>query len=771
MRLPAHRDGQQRTPRPLWIALALFCFLTAPLLATETLVIQKSATNKQTRAADATLDESNATTADGGLVNLTVNSRTNHLERALVQFDLSALPNVGVKSATMNLTVTTALSGGGARTYGAYPVTSFFSEPTVTWNDRLTNSTPTSLTAWTTAGGGGDFSGTPTATVPNVTATTTTLAFNITADVQTWYNGEPNYGELIADTNEGGGANHTISFGSKEASNSTTAPSLSIIYMQSVQNLTAIAASNAVTLNWKIPAPIAGATVNNPYTGVVILRRANSPVDKNSFPTDGTDPTLCSNPPNNGGTGIVIFDDHTGKTSFTDNAANDTCGAPVNGTLYFYKVFLRDSANNYSTDGVNQSTYVAEVSVVPNTGATGAHTFVSSWICATNALGNSVGAPSLVPGSQVIFGSGYSVLFEINAVTGLRDYPTIALSSTVGSRSSMINSGSSSLAQDVIYVADADGLIYAIATDTGAVLWVVNPNALTTNNFMGGAAVQLKSVSSGSFTLTHDLVVVGTDNGATTSANQIVAVDGNTGARVWDTTGNAGGVAKMDIVLSTPLIDYGNNAIWVTSRSNGGTAQPSLWKLNPNTGGVLSTAALGPIDSSPSEPVNNDVIFVGNNAGTLYAINPTTGAAFNALSNFASGDGPVIGYPVIINNPTNSNLYFVVFSGATQVHAVNYNRTTNLFTPAWTNPVTILVPSAPVAYSYDANVYVGSNDGKIHEINVATGVDNPQPLPVNLDNGLNGLPAFIGNPSLDVVMSRLYFSTNDQRAYAFPYPF
>jgi hypothetical protein len=50
-------------------------------------------------------------------------------------------------------------------------------------------------------------------------------------------------------------------------------------------------------------------------------------------------------------------------------------------------------------------------------------------------------------------------------------------------------------------------------------------------------------------------------------------------------------------------------------------------------------------------------------------------------------------------------------------------------------------------------------------------VDNPQPLPVNLDNGLNGLPAFIGNPSLDVVMSRLYFSTNDQRAYAFPYPF
>jgi outer membrane protein assembly factor BamB len=321
----------------------------------------------------------------------------------------------------------------------------------------------------------------------------------------------------------------------------------------------------------------------------------------------------------------------------------------------------------------------------------------------------------------------------------------------------------------VIYVADSDGLVRAVASDTGAILWVVNPNASTTNNFNGGAAVQLKSASDSTFTLAHDIVVFGTDTGATTSANQIVAVDGNTGAQVWDLVGGAGAVPNMDLVLSTPLIDYANHAIWVTTRSNGGTAQPSLWKLNPNTGAVITTAALGPIDSSASIPVNNDVVFVTNNAGILYAVNPATGAVFNASSNFASGDGPIVGYPVIVN--TIPNIYTVVFSGATQVHAVNYNRTTNLFTAAWTNPVTMLVPSAPIAYSNDANVYVGSNDGKIHEINLATGVDNPNPLPVNLLNGLNQKPAFIGNPSLDIVLSRIYLSTNDQRAYAFPYPF
>ena len=67
-------------------------------------------------------------------------------------------------------------------------------------------------------------------------------------------------------------------------------------------------------------------------------------------------------------------------------------------------------------------------------------------------------------------------------------------------RSPVIDAGDSSLAANVMYVADNDGLVYAIATDTGQILWVVNPTGLTTNGFTGAPSVQVKSFSDSMFT-------------------------------------------------------------------------------------------------------------------------------------------------------------------------------------------------------------------------------------------------------------------------------
>jgi hypothetical protein len=237
---------------------------------------------------------------------------------------------------------------------------------------------------------------------------------------------------------------------------------------------------------------------------------------------------------------------------------------------------------------------------------------------------------------------------------------------------------------------------------------------------------------------------------------------------VWNTTGNSGTNPKMDIINSTPLVDYKNTAIWVTSRSAGGTAQPSLWKLGPTTGAVLATADLGDTDSSPTLNDNASILFVGTNAGTIYAINPATGQPFTSSSNFASGDGPVVGFPAVVTSTYPTDV--VVFSGAKAVHAVSYNYLTNTFSTAWTTPVTIDVPSAPVTYTGLGKVYVGGNDGLLHEINLATGVDDFD-VTINLDNGLNNLPAFVGNPSLDLSLMRVYVDTNDQRAYSYIFPF
>jgi hypothetical protein len=453
------------------------------------------------------------------------------------------------------------------------------------------------------------------------------------------------------------------------------------------------------------------------------------------------------------GTGTVVFDNTSLATSFTDNSS-DPCGAPTNDTTWFYKVFLRDQKNYYSTQPItNGSVFTEEISATPS--GTAANQQNSVWIAAT--FSTTLAAPSLFPGSIVMAGSQTNLSFGIDAVTGLRKYPPVSLGGPVTGRSPVIDAGDSSLASNVMYVADNDGLVYAIATDTGQILWAVNPTGQTTNGFVGAPSVQVKSFSDSMFTLTHDLLVVGTRNGASTTANRIVGIDGNTGATVWQTIGNSGGVAKMDIISSSPAVDFVNHAVWVTSRSAGGTAQPSLWKLNPNTGAVLTTAALGDTDTDPTLSIPGDILFVANNAGTIFAINPTTAAT---LKSVAGGDGAIISFPIALGL---TSPYTVIFSGQTAVHAMKYDKTANTFTNLWST--TISGPSAPIGFTGGAKVYVGSADGKIHELDAVTGVDGKQ------RTANTGQPGIVGDPALDTVLSRIYISTNDQRAYGFTFPF
>jgi hypothetical protein len=744
-----------RTWRAAWLkgwSIAVMLILAAPVVAREQVTIQKSGTNPQLRAADATLDQGNQNTNTGGAPSVTVESRSgNRNQRALVQFDLSLLPNVGIKQAQLVMHVITPPAS--TRTYGAYQVASFFNEPDVTWRTRV------ATTLWGAAGGDTTGAATNTGTITNAS---TTLQIDVTSQVQSWYNATPNYGTLIEDQTEGaGGGGVTTVFGSSEATNAANAPQLNVTFVQNVTNLTATPGNGTVTVSWGYPTPIGTVNPGEPYAGVLILRRSGFPVDKGSVPTDTVDPAMCSVI----GTGTVVFDNSTNATSFTDNGS-DPCGAPTNGTTWFYKVFLRDKANYYSAQPItNGSTFTEEISATPSATAAGLQN--TAWIAAT--FSTNLAAPSLNPSSIVMVQSQTNLVFGIDANTGLRKYPPVALGGPVISRSPLIDSSISSLGQTVIYIADTDGLVYAVATDTGQILWVVNPNGATTNGFQGSSSVQLKSLSNVSFTLTDDLVVLGTRNGATTSGNQIMGLDGNTGATVWTLTGNSGGVSRMDIINSAPAIDYVNQAVWVTSRANCGTTQPSLWKLNPNTGAVLNTQNLQDIDADPTLTAASDVLFVANNGNThpggtcvagnsiLYAINPATGAT---LGTFNTGDGSVVDYPVVVGF---SSPYTIIFSGATKVHAVTFNTATNIFTPVWAT--TINVPSAPICVTGLGLVFVGSNDGTIHELNLASGAD------VKDEVANTGQPGFVGDPSLDVQLFRVYVSTTDQRAYGFVYPF
>jgi hypothetical protein len=751
----------RRTTWCRWCGFVLSLSLAAPLVARETIVLQKSGTDPQARGADATLTQASPNSNNVGNT-LTVASSATSSERAIIEFDLSRIPNVGIKKALLTLHVITPPPlSAGTLTYQAYDVTNFWQSNVVSWDTRV------ATTAWTTAGG--DIAGTATDAGESVTHASTSVAFNVTTDVQNWYNGSTNYGTIIKDKAASDG--FSTVFGSKEATVSTNAPELDVTFVQNVTSLTTTPGNASVTLNWTIPSPIGTPVGAEHYTGVLILRRAGSPVDKTSYPTDTMDPGLCATV----STGVVVFDDTTGKQTFTDNAINNTCaspnGAPVNGTTYFYKVFLRDSSNYYSAQDItNGSTYTEEISATP--AATVAAQQNTQWIAATFAT--DLASPSLIPGTVAAMGSQTNLVFFINAVTGLREFVPISLGGSIASRSPLIDASISSTGQDIDYLTDQNGLVYAVNTDTGVIDWVVNPLGTGTVALQGAPSVQLKSIAGGS----NDQVFFGSRITTTTSANQIFGLNGNTGASLsWSpltgpiSTTNEGS-QNLDIMNSTPLIDYLRNVVWITSRSACGTAQPSLWQLDPSTGAVEGIANLGDIDASPILTYGNDVLFLGTvgesivggtcTAGnsTIYAINPATGAT---IASYASTDGPMVSYPIVLNN---APPYTVIFSGTTAVHAISIDtsRPTPVFAPVWNT--TIATPSAPISAPGLSYVYVGSSDGKIHELMLTTGADIK-------DEACNtgSTKGTVGDPSIDEVMSRIYVTTTDQRAYAFTIPF
>jgi len=264
-------------------------------------------------------------------------------------------------------------------------------------------------------------------------------------------------------------------------------------------------------------------------------------------------------------------------------------------------------------------------------------------------------------------------------------------------------------------------------------------------------------------------VIVGTNNTATTSGNRVLGVDGNSGAVAWQYIGG-GTNLNMDIVTSTPLVDYTNNAVWVTSHSNGGTTQPSLWKFNPNNIGtrLIASANLNNISNSASLAYGADLLFVGNDAGTLYAVNTSinsTGAG--AAASLATGDTQVIGAPLVYGQ---SSPYTVIISTATKVRAVKYTKGSATFTTTgagtWTTTMpgtTACTPSAPIGYDGLSKVYVGCTDGTIYQIDVTTGAIDGKRF---VRTGTT-----IGDSTIDVSLSLLIFGTSSSRVYAMPFPF
>jgi hypothetical protein len=220
--------GTGKTNAVRLVALIIVLLLCHSANARDKKIFQKSVSDSQADAADTYFDVvPTAVNRNFSILRMRSSTGTSN-ERTIVLLDVLRLPNVGVKSATLALKVTTAARS--TRTYHARLMTAFSRQGDATWNTRVTSK------LW--GASGGDFNRTPTAS-SLTTQLGTSVSWDITRDAQAWHNGTPIDGTRIKNNQENDIAGVFTVFASKEDPTAGNRPLPDVIFVQNVQNLTA----------------------------------------------------------------------------------------------------------------------------------------------------------------------------------------------------------------------------------------------------------------------------------------------------------------------------------------------------------------------------------------------------------------------------------------------------------------------------------------------------------------------------------------------------
>lgn len=536
-------------------------------------------------------------------------------------------------------------------------------------------------------------------------------------------------------------------------------PTLNLRYLRDVTMGSATPGISEITLNWTFP----GGSTSANYDGVLFAKQAGS-VSPTFAPADGTVYNVGAQPV--AGQFIAANTAAFATVSAFDENGDNSIVLP--GTQYAYKGYTHDAttitgaASSLPPHYSFGNTATQSITTVAGGGVN------KDWSYKTGAT--TLAAPALDPGNIVVTGGNDNAVHAMSAASGQRNYQPGGTSGVTGgtiqTRPPLIAASDTSNPTcknvcAVAYVAAGDGTVYAFRTDTGALLW--QTAVLTTgagSGFQAAAAVQVKSFAGVGYTPTFDTVIVATRNigaGATTN-NKVFGLNGNTGATVWTfSPGN------MDIVNSTPYIDYINNMVWVTSRSNGGVAQPSLWKINTNNGTLSTSFNLNNIDQAPSQNFDGKIMYVTTNGGRLYAVRTDINGC--SPNSGALGITPV-GFPVPIETAAlNDDIFFSTSTGVSKVHVLYPNAGCGAFTftpspggwanPAIANPSSLIFTSPPQAEF----MYVGSSDGHLYKINPTTGA--------NTANRLINAGATIGDPSFDTFTLKFYIGDSTGHVFSF----
>ncbi|MFQ5664054.1 MAG: DNRLRE domain-containing protein [Terriglobia bacterium] len=724
------------------LVVGLLLLLPAPLVYAEEL-------QTLTPVADSFVDQASPNQNNAFSADLRVFSVASENSRAIARFDLSSIVSTAaVKTSIFKLWLKTLSAN---RNHGAYRVTGSpqWTETGVTWNSR------DGATNWTTPGG--DVNPTaadlrPTGPVAGVTVSWTIRSDGTVTNIpQGWLDGSvPNLGLIVKDNAESAIPAQEVEYGSREQVTASRRPQLDVHFLRDVTLGAATPGISEVTWSWTFPT---GSTAAN-YDGVLFAKKLGPGASFVFSPGDGTSYAVGDDLGN--GESVAI-----NTTSFATVSAVDENGADsvvLPGTPYTYKAFTHDATTITGAATPAPPHYAFGVSSGTTT-LTGGGT-QKNWSYKTGAA--TLAAPGLIVGSTVVTGSNDGKVHSMSSATGERNYRPVAPLGTTGgaiqSRPPVVPAAMSSTGVNLAYVGSDDGKVYAFNVLTGVKLWEA-PVALVGGSIQGATAVQLSGFSNAGFTHTVDLVIAGTRNvgAGSTGNNRVVALNGNTGVEVWSFQ-----PSNMDIINSTPSVDYASNAVWVTSRS-GGNLQPSLWKLDSNTGVLLDSFFVGDVDSSPTLNADGKVVYVLTTNGTLFAVRtdiPNCSLATNV------GTGPGVGFPIPVSAGANAD---DIFFSTTTVNKVRFTYAAascsgTFTTPAvgWTNP-SLAAPSTPVVLPPPlaplSSLFAGSSDGRLYKIDPSTGAI--------LDSRVVNLSATVGDPSFDVLTQKLLVGDTSARIYSF----
>lgn len=498
-------------------------------------------------------------------------------------------------------------------------------------------------------------------------------------------------------------------------------PALAVLYgataaaaVPDVGSFAAISRNETVRLLWTNPAD---------HSGVLVLR-ATEPIS--ATPVDGVTYTAGATI----GNATVAYADSQSSVSVFDDSGR------TNGVKYHYRIHNIDAQTRYSSGNVPSS------SGLSSTPASGAGTS-PKWCYALGAA--AVMQPIGDRGAGVFFaGNGGTInasrYSSDAAADGDERWRPVALTSAVQGRFPVVTLWGDTA--KTILTGDGTGHAYAIDASTGTLAWTGLSGEPLGDAIVAQPVVQLRAYANAAYVAAHperDLVFFATRNTSTTG-NAVFALDGSTGAEVWRYA-----PGDLDAVSGGMMVDYSGNRVFVAARSNGGT-QPSLHVLDSLTGARVAALSLGDFDTGVVLNPTSGQALAASAAGSVYGI---------ALSDLSIAFQASVGAPASWPFPAGTGFIVSLTSGAVERWTVSGATASRSWTTAIADP-------SGVTLEYGAQVaYVGSSDGRLHQLSLATGADQQQ---IDFADGA------VGAPSIDTLSKRLYAGTVGGHVCAFELP-